>query len=161
MRRFLLPVLVLTLSLLLSACGGGQGSKWGNLQLTLEKVEQTDKQWSARMVLTNPTDKVQVIQYNAPARYTMIITQGDKEILNRPFDMRTKEEPEILNLSKGVAKDYVVAWTYLDADGNRVPPGTYEISVRLEAITVVQEAGQAQPTVVEPRQVGPVKVTVK
>lgn len=160
MRRFLLPVLILTLALLLPACGNQQGSKWGNFQLTLEKVEQTDKQWSARMVLTNPTDKVQVIQYTAPARYTMIVKQGDKEILTRPFDMRTKEEPEILNLAKGVAKEYVVAWTYLDAEGNRVPAGTYEISVRLEAVTVVQ-GGQGQPTVVEPREVGPVKVTVK
>jgi len=158
MRRFLLPVLLM-LTLLVTACGADQGPKWGNLELTLEKVEQTDRQWTARMVLRNPTDKVQVIEYNAPARYTMIITKDGQEVLTRPFDVRTKQESEILNLAKGVAKEYVVAWTYLDAEGNRVPPGTYEISVRLEAVTVVQGAGQ--PTIFEPKTVGPVKVTVQ
>ncbi|MBP2017870.1 hypothetical protein J2Z79_001256 [Symbiobacterium terraclitae] len=162
MRRFRFPVLLtLALVLLLSACGGKQGPEWGNLRLTLEGIQQSDTQWSARMVLTNPTDKVQVIQYTGPYRYTMIVTQNGKEILTRPFDKRTKETPEILNLTKGVSTEYAVAWTYLDQDGNRVPPGTYEVSVRLEAITVVQKTGQSEPTVIEPKTVGPVRVKVQ
>ncbi|MEW8979350.1 MAG: BsuPI-related putative proteinase inhibitor [Symbiobacterium sp.] len=162
MRRFRLPVyLVLTLVLLLTACSGRQNPQWGNLRLTLEEINQTDTQWSARLVLTNPTDKVQVIQYTEPYRYTMVVTQGDQEIYTRSFDKRDKETPEILNLSAGVSKEYVVAWTYRDNEGNRVPPGTYNVSVRLEAITVVQEAGKTQPTVVEARTMGPLKVQVK
>jgi len=162
MRRFRLPVLlILSLALLLSACGSKQGPEWGNLRLTLDKIQQTDQHWTARMVLNNPTDKIQVIEYTAAQRYTLIVTQGDKEVLVQPFDIRKEEDPKVLNLAPGVSKEYPVAWTYRDQDGNRVSPGTYNVSVRLEAVTVVREAGKTQPTLVEPRTVGPVQVKVQ
>lgn len=162
MRRFLFPVLaVLTLTLLLAACGRAQGPEWGNLKLTLEKVQQTDKHWTARMVLTNPTDKVQVIEYVSDARYTLIVTKDGEEVLVQPFDIQKEDATKILNLAPGVAKEYVVAWTYRNQDGDRVEPGTYEVSVRLNAVTVVQERGKTQPTLIEPRTVGPVKVQVQ
>jgi len=162
MRRFRFPVLlVLSLALLLSACGGKQDSEWGNLRLTLEKIQQTEQYWTARMVLTNPTDKVQVIEYTASNRYTLIVTQGDKEVLVQAFDPRKEDDPKILNLASGVSKEYPVTWSYLDQDGNRVPPGTYYVSVRLEAVTVVQESGKSRPTLVEQRTVGPVQVKVQ
>lgn len=161
MRRFRLPVLlILSLALLLSACAKKQGPEWGNLSLTLERVQQTDQHWTARMVLSNPTDKVQVIEYTASPRYTLIVTQGDKEVLVQPFDIRKEEDPKILNLAPGVSKEYPVAWTFRDQDGNRVSPGTYYVSVRLEAVTVVQDS-KGQPILVEPRSVGPVQVKVQ
>ena len=161
MRRVLFPVLVvLALALSLAGCGRAQGPQWGNLNLTLEDVQQNENHWTARMVLTNPTDKVQVIEYIADARYTLIVTKGGEEVFVQPFDIRQEGDPSILNLSPGVSKEYVVAWTYRDEEGNRVEPGTYEVTVRLEAVTVVQEPGKSQPTLIEPRTVGPVKVEV-
>jgi len=162
MRRFLFPaVAVLALMLAVAACGRAQGPEWGNLKLTLDKVQQTENHWTARLVLTNPTDKVQVIEYIDEARYTMIVTKGGQEVLVQPFDIRDEEESKILNLAPGVSKEYVVAWTYRNQAGDRVEPGTYEVSVRLEAVTVMQERGKTQPTLVEPRTVGPVKVQVQ
>lgn len=158
MRRFLVPVLLLSLTLLLSACGG-QDAKWGHLEVTLEKVQQTEQQWTARLTVKNPTKQVQALEYNAPARYTMVIKKGEEEILTRPFDMREKESSEVLNLAAGTSKEHVVAWTFLDKEGNRVAPGTYEISVKLEAVTVTKAGSQVN--LVQPKTVGPVKVTVK
>ncbi|BAD41720.1 hypothetical protein [Symbiobacterium thermophilum] len=162
MRRVLFPVLVvLALALSLAGCGRAQGPQWGNLNLTLEDVQQNENHWTARMVLSNPTDKVQVIEYTADARYTMIVTRNGQTVLEQPFDILRDGDPRILNLSPGVSKEYVVAWTYRNKEGERVEPGTYEVSVRLDAVTVVQEAGKTQPTVIEPRTVGPVKVQVQ
>ncbi|MFO7274862.1 MAG: hypothetical protein LOD90_08435 [Symbiobacteriaceae bacterium] len=161
MRRFLVPVLVVcALTLALAGCGRAQGPEWGNLRLTLEKQQQTEKHWTARLVLTNPTDKVQVIEYTGGARYTLIVTRNGETVLEQSFDPLKEDDPTILNLAPGVAKEYVVAWTYRNQEGERVEPGTYEVSVRLNAVTVVKEAGKRQPTLVEPRTVGPVKVQV-
>lgn len=161
MRRVLFPVLViLALVVALAGCGRAQGPEWGNLTLTLEKVQQTDNHWTARLVLSNPTDKVQVIEYTGSARYTLIVTRNGETVLEQPFDTLKDDDPTILNLAPGVSKEYVVAWTYRNKDGERVEPGTYEISVRLDAVTVVQQPGKNQPTIVEPRTVGPVKVQV-
>ena len=91
----------------------------------------------------------------------MIVTRNGQTVLEQPFDILRDGDPRILNLSPGVSKEYVVAWTYRNKEGERVEPGTYEVSVRLDAVTVVQEAGKTQPTVIEPRTVGPVKVQVQ
>ncbi|MFZ5825243.1 MAG: BsuPI-related putative proteinase inhibitor [Bacillota bacterium] len=171
MRRFLLPVLILTLALLLSACGANrapqkeQPDQWGNLRVTLEKVQQTETQWSANLAVHNPTEKMQAMQYRGASRYTMVVTREGKEVLRRGFESMDPNKPEILNLTAGITKNHVVVWTFRDEAGNRVEPGTYEISVTLNGVTVVPvanpQAGQPAEQLVGPKTVGPVQVTVK
>lgn len=163
MRRFLLPVLILTLALLLQACGQGAAkdpSRWGNLRVTLENIQQAEKQWSANLVIHNPTDKMQAFQYRGPAKYTMIVTRDGETILRRDFEPMDPEKPEFANLVKGVSKKHLVVWTFLDEAGNRVPPGTYEVTVVLNAVVAVEDVRQAKEGLAEPPTLGPVKVTV-
>ena len=171
MRRFLLPVLFLTLALLLSACGANrvpqkeQPDQWGNLRVRLEKVQQTDTQWSANLAVHNPTEKMQAMQYRGAYRYTMVVTREGQEVLRRNFDAKDPDKPEILNLTAGTTRNHVVVWTYRDGEGKPVEPGTYEVSVTLNAVTVAPvanpQAGQPTEQLVEPKTVGPVQVTVK
>lgn len=166
MRRFLLPVLILTLALILPACAAKKADpKWGNLEVTLENVQQTETQWSANLVIKNPTDKMQVLQYNHPAKYTMVIKRKGQteELMRRGFDQVPQDKPEILNIAGGVTKAHPVVWTYLDEAGKKVEPGNYDITVELNAVTVdrVPEAGQPAPKAFERKVLGPVTVAVK
>lgn len=171
MKRFLLPVLILTLALLLSACRANNApqkqetDQWGNLRVTLENVQQAKKQWSAKLAVKNPTDKMQVMQYRGPFKYALIVTRDGKDVLHQEFEPMNPEKPEILNLVAGVTKNHIVVWTYLDNDGKRVEPGTYEVTVLLQAVTAVPvanpKAGQPTEQIIGPKTVGPVQVTVK
>lgn len=170
MRRFLFPLLILTLALLLPACAPNNAPKqdpeqWGNLRVTLEGAAQTEKQWSAKLAIKNPTDKMQVMQYQGPARYTMVVTRDEEEVLRQNFDALDPSKPEVLNLTAGVTKSHPVVWTYRNNAGQPVEPGTYQISVTLNAITTMPnpnpKAGEPAQQIVQPKTVGPVTVTVK
>jgi|GEM_PF-2558493 len=170
MRRFLLSALSLLLIVTLAACGGGgggagdaknKGPQFGELTVTMEEIAQTDKQWGGSMVITNPTEKNQVIEYSGPWRYTMVVTQGETEILRMGFDPRDANKPEIVNVGKGVAKKHVVVWTYVDQKGNKVPAGTYNVTVELHAATAPMEGQQVKGEVTSGKVLGPFKVTVK
>jgi hypothetical protein len=163
MRRFRLPVLMLTLALLLSACRGGaiKQSKWGPLEIGMENIQQDEKQWSANLVVKNPTGQMQVMHYVGPARYVLEITRGGNEVLVQGFDAKDPEKAETLNLAGGVTKNHIVVWTFRDKDGNRVEPGTYQARVHLNALTPVKtKAGQATQAVQAP-VLGPFQITVK
>ncbi len=167
MRRFLFPVLSLVLVLALTACGGGAGGgtaengpQFGELTVTMEKIEQTEKQWSGVLTVTNPTEKNQVIEYYGPAKYTMVVTQGENEILRQSFEPRDAQKQEIVNLAKGVAKKHIVVWTYRDTKGERVPAGKYQVKVELHAATAKTQGQKVVGTPTQGKVLGPFTVTV-
>lgn len=149
MKRILVTLLLSVL--VLSGCSSaGKLQPWGKLQVGLAKIEATDTQWTAQLVVKNPTKQVQLIQYQGPARYTLVVTQGEKEVLRTGFD--SLEKPELLNLGGEVEKKHPVAWTYKDQEGNKLPAGTYQVKVELNAAT---------PGADKAAVAGPVKVTIK
>lgn len=170
MRRFLLPVLMLTLALVLSACGANNQApkkdpaEWGHLRVTLENVQQAERQWSANIAIKNSTDKMQMVQYQGAFKYSLIVTREGKEVLRQDFEPMDPNKPEILNLSAGVVKNHVVVWTYLDQEGKRVEPGTYELSAQLFALTPTKDqpaSNTGEIKAVAAPLLGPVKVEVK
>ncbi len=168
MRRFLFPVLSLVLVLALTACGGGAGGgtaengpQFGELTVTMEKIEQTEKQWFGFLTITNPTQKNQVIEYFGPAKYTMVVTQGENEVLRMPFEPRDPNKSEVVNFSKGIEKKHPVVWTYVDNKGNKVQPGNYQVKVELHGRTAQVEGQQVKGEVTEGKVLGPFAVTVK
>src|SRR5690606_40645611 len=48
---------------------------------------------------------------------SMIVTRNGQTVLEQPFDILRDGDPRILNLSPGVSKEYVVAWTYRNKEG--------------------------------------------
>lgn len=158
MKRVLFPILILTLALLLQACGG-KNTQWGNLQVSLDDAKQTEKQWSANLAVKNATQKVQSFQYQGASKYVLVVKQGDTEVLRQGFDARDPQKPETINLDNGVVKKSPVVWTYLDQNGNRVAPGKYQITVQFNAATAPR-AGE-DPKAVQGKLLGPITVTVK
>ncbi|MFZ5816131.1 MAG: hypothetical protein ACOY93_12600 [Bacillota bacterium] len=162
MRGFL--VLILALALLLPACGAGNklaNNKWGNLQVALENIQQQENQWSANLAVKNPTEKMQNYAYQGTARYTLVISREGKEVLRQDFDPIDPSKAHIHNLGRGVTKDHVVVWTFRDQEGKRVPPGTYQATVTLNATTVVTAPNKTIQTVYPAPTLGPVTITVK
>lgn len=162
MKGYRFLMLFLALALLLQACGGGNSAQWGHLQVTLTDVQQTEAQWSANLTVTNATDSVQSLAYVGKFRYVLTVKKGDEVVLEQGFDAREKpEEAETINLAQGVSKKHVVVWTFRDAKGDPVEPGTYTITVDLNAVTRARQGEQSENGLVVGKTLGPVKVTVK
>lgn len=168
MKRFLLPVLILMLALLLPACGSNKSQvQVGHLQVAVENIVQSENQWSANLVVKNTTKQMQILQYRGEAKYTLVISKGGTEVLRRDFEAMDPEKPEILNLSGEVTRNHIVAWTFKDAEGNKVEPGTYQATLKLNAIiptgkTVIDpQTGARVPEAAFPPAIGPIQIVVK
>lgn len=161
MKGYRFLVLFLALALLLQACGGNT-ARWGHFQVALTDVKQTDRQWSANLTVTNATDTVQSLSYVGKVRYVLTVKKGDEVILEQGFDPRPDpEKAETVNLAKGVSKKHIVVWTYRDQKGDPVEPGTYTVTVHLNAVTRARPGEKAENGLVVGKTVGPVRVTVK
>lgn len=145
MKRFLVPLLLLVL---LAACG--RSGEFGNLKVTLSKPTVSEKQWHGFLEITNPTDQTQIVQYNPPNRYTMIVTRGGKEYYKGAF--QPISNPDLNNILPGATQRFPVVWTFTDQTGKRVPPGTYQIKVALNAAAQGADKGIT---------IGPIRVAVK
>lgn len=145
MKRILAP---LFLVFLLAACGRPGG--FGNLKVTLSNPTVTEKQWYGFLEIANPTDQTQIVQYNPPNRYTMLVTRGGKEYYKGTFEPISK--PDLNNILPGATQRFPVVWTFTDQTGKRVPPGTYQVKVVVNAAAVGAEKGIT---------IGPFSVAVK
>jgi len=161
MKGYRFLMLFLALALLLQACGGNS-AQWGHLQVALTDVKQTESQWSANLTVTNNTDSAQSLSYVGPVKYVLTVKKGDEVVLQQGFDPRQDpEKAETVNIAKGASKKHVVVWTFRDQKGDPVEPGTYTITVDLNAVTRARPGEEAQNGLVVGKTLGPVKVTVK
>lgn len=150
MKRILALILV-GMTLMLAACSSGATKKtWGGLEVALGTNNPGPDGFVADAKITNNTSTTQLLQYNPPAKYTLVVTQGSKEIFRA--DYGSLKEPSLLNILPKASESHIVGWSYQDQTGKKVPPGKYQVQINIHALTTAAKGETS---------LGPISVTVK
>jgi len=139
------------MALVLAACSGGATKKtWGGFDVSLASQKAGPDGFVAGVEIKNNTNKTQILQYNPPAKYTLVVTQGKNEVFRA--DYGALQKAELLNILPKAAQPHVVGWSYQDKTGKKVAPGSYQVQIYIHAVTTATK-GEVS--------IGPVAVTVK